>query len=55
MVESNGSSSNSADGGSSEMAVTVTARMPEDEVGYPVVSTESNCVVRRSTMSEVLS
>ena len=55
MIVSNGSSSSSAVGGSSEMVVTVAAWMPEDEVGYPAVRMESSWVVRISMMSAVLS
>ena len=55
MVVSNGLSSSSAVGGSSEMDVTAVAWMPEDEVGYPVVRIESSWVVRISVMSSVLS
>ena len=55
MVESNGSSSSSAEGGSSEMVVTFAAWMHEDEVGYLAICMESRWVVRMSVMPEVLS
>ena len=55
MVVTNGSSSSSTVGGSSEMAVTVAAWMHEDEVGYPAVRMESSWVLRISMMSAVLS
>ena len=54
MAVSNGSSSSSVVGGSSEMVVTDAAWMPEGEVGYPAVHMESSWLVRMSMMSFVV-